>query len=112
MGCHLALEERVAGLICFGYPLVGQNGSVRDEVLLSLDTAVLFVQGSRDKLCPLALLQKTREGMKAASELCEIAGGDHSLNVSASALRKQQATAESLRERIRSSVEEFVQNKH
>ena len=53
VGCHLALEEPVAGVICLGYPLQsGATGAMRDEVLLALRTPILFVQGSRDALCP------------------------------------------------------------
>ncbi len=54
VGCHLALEERVAGVICFGFPLrSGATGALRDEVLVALGTRILLLQGSRDELCPL-----------------------------------------------------------
>src|SRR5438874_10020923 len=33
VGCHVALEETVDGVVCFGYPLQGTSGAVRDEVL-------------------------------------------------------------------------------
>src|SRR5438045_9202429 len=35
IGCHLSLEEPVAGLICFGYPLCrsGDPEKLRDRVL-------------------------------------------------------------------------------
>jgi predicted alpha/beta-hydrolase family hydrolase len=88
IGCHVALEERVAGLICLGYPLKsGSTGALRDQVLLALETPVLFVQGTRDRLCPLDLLGEVRARMKAPSTLLIVDGGDHSLAVSAT-LRK------------------------
>ena len=34
VGCHVALEAKVSGLVCFGYPLRGQNGKLRDRVLV------------------------------------------------------------------------------
>src|SRR6185312_15827285 len=34
VACHLALEQPVAGVICFGFPLLSTSGRRRDEVLL------------------------------------------------------------------------------
>src|SRR5262245_43622799 len=58
VGCHLANERDVSRLVCFGYPLLAQGNPAkrRDEVLLALRTPILFVQGTRDSLCPLPLL--------------------------------------------------------
>jgi hypothetical protein len=83
IGCHVALEESVAGLVCFGYPLqAAGSGKLRDEVLLNLKTPILFVQGTKDPLCPLPLLESVRKRMKARSALHIVEGGDHSLRVS------------------------------
>ena len=50
-----------AALICFGYPLrAAGSGALRDEVLRQLTTPVLFLQGSRDPLCPLPDLETVR----------------------------------------------------
>ncbi|MCC6646515.1 MAG: alpha/beta fold hydrolase [Polyangiaceae bacterium] len=83
VGCHLSLTEPVAGLVCLGYPLVGQGAArpLRDEVLLALTTPVLFVQGTRDALAPLALLEQTIARMRAPAELLIVEGGDHSLEI-------------------------------
>src|SRR5947207_705663 len=68
VGCHVALEEPVAGVVCLGYPLQsGGTGAMRDEVLLALRTPILFVQGSRDVLCPLDKLAAVRARMTAPS---------------------------------------------
>ena len=56
VGCHVALEEPVSGVVCLGYPLRGQRGELRSDVLLALRAPILFVQGSRDALCPLEAL--------------------------------------------------------
>jgi uncharacterized protein len=88
VGCHLAVElaaegnAPIAGLVCFGYPLVaGSSGAVRDEVLLALTTPILFVQGSRDPLCPLDRLAPVRAKMRAPSELHVVEGANHSLEL-------------------------------
>ena len=83
IGCHVALEEKVDALVCFGYPLcaMGDRTKLRDEVLRALITPILFVQGTRDSLCPLDLLERVRPEMKAPNLLHVVEGGDHSFKV-------------------------------
>jgi predicted alpha/beta-hydrolase family hydrolase len=83
IGCHLSLEVEVDGLICLGYPLcaMGDRTRLRDEVLRNLKTPILFVQGTRDPLCPIDLLERVRAEMKAPNFLHLVEGGDHSLEV-------------------------------
>jgi predicted alpha/beta-hydrolase family hydrolase len=93
IGCHVSLEEKVNGLVCLGYPLcaMGDRTKLRDEVLRALTTPILFVQGTRDSLCPLDLLERVRAEMKAPNFLHMVEGGDHSLRVPK---RQLQATGE------------------
>ena len=94
VGCHLACEEMVAAVICLGYPLcgAGDTAKMRDQVLLALATPVLFVQGTRDRLCPLDLLEGTRKRMSAPNDLHVVDGGDHSLVVSKTQLKASAMT--------------------
>lgn len=111
VGCHAALEEpegAIAGLVCLGYPLRGQRGQVRDEVLLALRTPVLFVQGSRDALCPLGLLEAVRARMVAPSALHVVEGGDHSLEVGVRALAARGETQEDVDARALAAIAAFV----
>ena len=83
IGCHVSLEEKVEAIVCFGYPLCGggDRSKLRDKVLRALQTPILFVQGTRDSLCPLDLLESVRTEMKAPTFLHVVEGGDHSLQV-------------------------------
>lgn len=117
IGCHVAVElaqakvpaeQRPAALVCMGYPLVAPGGAVRDQVLLELETPVLFVQGTRDAMCPLDRLASLRERMQAPSELHVVEGGDHSLKASAGALRAQGTTHAEVDQRIFAAIEKFV----
>jgi len=83
IGCHVALEEKVNGVVCLGYPLcaMGDRTKLRDQVLRDLRTPILFVQGTRDPLCPLDLLESVRSKMTAPNFLHVVQGGDHSLLV-------------------------------
>ncbi len=87
VGCHLALEEPVDALVCLGYPLRGARGELRSEVLVALRTPILFVQGTRDPLCPLEALEDVRRRMQAPTALHRVEGGNHSLEVGKRALR-------------------------
>jgi uncharacterized protein len=111
VGCHVALEQpSVRALICFGYPLKspGKQGAVRDEVLLGLRVPILFLQGTRDSLCPVDLLQEVRKKMQAPSTLHLVEGGDHSLNVSAGALRAAGEKQSDSDDRVLAAVAKFL----
>jgi len=96
IGCHVSLEEKLDGLVCLGYPLcaMGDRTKLRDEVLRALTTPILFVQGTRDALCPLDLLERVRGEMKAANFLHVVEGGDHSLRVPKRQLKETGETQE------------------
>src|SRR2546430_7850889 len=84
IGCHLALEEKVAGLICLGYPLCGGGGraKMREKALPQLQKPILFVQGTRDPPFPLQLLGEGRSQIKAPNFPHLVEGGDHTLRLS------------------------------
>jgi predicted alpha/beta-hydrolase family hydrolase len=110
VGCHVALEAQVDGLVCFGYPLRGQNGKLRDEVLLALRTPVLFVQGTRDTLCALPELEDVRQRMTAPSELYVVEGGDHSLEVTKTALKARSSTQAEVELGVIAAVRDFCRS--
>jgi len=66
------------------------------------------VQGTRDRLCPLELLESVRQEMKAENELYIVEGGDHSLQVSKSRLTASAETQNDIDERILEAVRNFV----
>jgi predicted alpha/beta-hydrolase family hydrolase len=108
VGCHLALEEDVDALVCLGYPLVGARGDLRRDVLVALRRPILFVQGSRDRLCPLETLERVRGEMAVRSELHVVAGGDHSLEVGARELRARAETQDGVERAALAAIARFV----
>ena len=110
IGCHISLQERVDGLICFGYPLCGggDRGKRRDEVLRQLTTPIIFVQGTRDPLCPLDLLESVRKQMQAPNDLHLVEGGDHSLLVGKRQLTTAGDTQDAVDDRITQAINEFI----
>jgi predicted alpha/beta-hydrolase family hydrolase len=110
IGCNVSLEEKVDGLICLGYPLcaMGNRTKLRDEVLRALTTPILFVQGTRDALCPLDILERVRAGMKAPNFLHVVEGGDHSLRVPKRQLQAASETQEDIDQQILKAIGKFV----
>jgi predicted alpha/beta-hydrolase family hydrolase len=110
IGCHVSLEEEVDALVCLGYPLcaMGDRAKLRDQILRALPTPILFVQGTRDSLCPLDLLEKVRTEMSVMNELHVVEGADHSLMVAKRHLQATQETQEDVDARILQQIAQFV----
>ena len=110
IGCHVALQEKVDAIVCLGYPLcaAGDRTKLRDEVLRALRTPILFVQGTRDPLCPLDLFENVRAKMKAPNFLHVVEGGDHSLAVAKRQVQATGETQENVDQRILAAIAEFV----
>jgi len=111
VGCHLSLEAGVSGLICLGYPLIAaSNGAVRDEVLVALRTPALFVQGTRDALCPLDHLQRVHGRMTARHELHVVDGGDHSLELAGGRGKSAREAQEASDQAVLGAIRRFVES--
>src|SRR2546423_8003760 len=110
IGCHVALEESVTGLVCLGYPLCGAGDPkrLRDKVLRDLRTPILFVQGTRDPLCPLDLLENVRKEMTAPNFLHVVEGGDHSLLVTKTQLKNAGETQDEVDARVLTAIAQFA----
>lgn len=115
MGCHLATDPEVAAsvqaVVCLGYPLVGtsKKAPLRDEVLVALRKPVLFVQGTRDPLCPLDRLAEVRPRMRAPNELYVVDGGDHSLMVRKGDLARRDTTQDAEDAAALAAIADFVE---
>ena len=110
VGCHVALAEKVEAVICLGYPLCGGGdvSKLRDQALLELTTRALLVQGTRDPLCPLGLLENVRSRMSTPTSIYIVEGGDHSLLVSKMELKAQGIAQETVDLGILGAIEDFV----
>ncbi|MFL6514292.1 MAG: alpha/beta family hydrolase [Chthoniobacterales bacterium] len=110
IGCHVSLAEPVDGIVCLSYPLCGGGdpNKLRDKVLRELTTPILFVQGTRDPLCPLNLLEPVRSVMTAPDQLHVVEGGDHSLLVRKVDLKTTGQTQEEIDGKILEAIRSFV----
>lgn len=110
VGCHLALKEEVSAVVCLGYPLCGGGdpAKLRADVLRELSTPILFVQGTRDWLCPLDVLERVRREMTAPNELHIVEGGDHSLLVTKGQLKAAGETQDEVEDGILTAIRRFL----
>jgi predicted alpha/beta-hydrolase family hydrolase len=71
------------GLLLVGYPLhpAGQPTKLRAEHLVRVACPMLFLEGTRDPLCDLALLRPVLRKLGRRATLHVIDGGDHSFAV-------------------------------
>ncbi|KAF8412133.1 hypothetical protein HHK36_000089 [Tetracentron sinense] len=110
VSCMVACGEEIdaSALVCLGYPLKGMNGAVRDATLLQLTIPIMFVQGSKDGLCPLEKLAAVRKKMKSVNELHVIEGGDHSFKIAKKHLQSNGSTQDESEDEAVIAIAEFV----
>ncbi|XP_057802617.1 uncharacterized protein LOC131017897 [Salvia miltiorrhiza] len=110
VSCMVAGEKDVSAsaVVCLGYPLKGRNGAVRDDTLLQLKVPVMFVQGSKDGLCPLEKLEAVRKKMNSATVLHVIEGGDHSFKISKMHLQSTGSNQEESEQQAVEAIAAFV----
>jgi uncharacterized protein len=110
MGCHASLTTPVSALINLGYPLIAAGGTdkVRDAVLRELATPALFVQGTRDGMCPLERLKPLLDEMGSHTELHVVEDGDHSLEATRTFLKQHEFTQDRVEAEIMRKVADFV----
>lgn len=87
-----------AGLIFLGYPLhpPKQPEKARTEHWPAIHCPALFLQGTRDSLCDLALLKLSLPLLPGPVTLKVIEGGDHSFKVPRSLQRSQASVFEDM----------------
>lgn len=81
-----AAEEplpHVRGIVFFGFPLhpAGRPGTGRANHLAKVTIPLLFLQGTRDRLAELDLIQAVCSGLGSSARLYVIEGADHSFHV-------------------------------
>ncbi|CAM6092638.1 unnamed protein product [Calypogeia fissa] len=110
VGCMVAGQEdsNVAAVVCLGYPLKGMNGKIREETLMELKAPVLFVQGTKDSMCPLEKLEQVRRKIPVQNELYTIEGGDHGFKVGAAALKKSFLTHAEMEQKAADAIQAFL----
>jgi uncharacterized protein len=81
----------VVGLVFFGFPLhpAAKPSIERAQHLAAIRTPMLFVQGTRDEMADVSLIESTVAALGRHAKLHWIHDGDHSLKVPARSGRSQ-----------------------
>ena len=95
------------GIVFFGFPLHarGKSGDERAEHLQDVDSPLLFLQGTRDKLAELSRLEPICRNIGARATLHVVEGGDHSFHV----LKRSGRTDDEVRSELGLAVAGFVE---
>jgi hypothetical protein len=98
--------QGVRGIAFLGFPLhpAGKPGTERGEHLFDVQVPMLFLQGDRDKLAELPLLQPICERLGARATLHLVAGGDHSFHV----LKRSGRTDSEVRDELATALPEWA----
>jgi uncharacterized protein len=99
--------EDCAALVLLGYPLhpAGQPQKLRVEHLERIRVPMLYVQGTRDPLCDMSLLEPALARLQAPVTLHRIEEGDHSFAVP----KRLGRSAQEVWEEIAGVVERWLQ---
>ena len=95
------------GLVFFAFPLhpPGKPGTARARHLNDLDIPMLFLQGTRDKLARLSLLEPACGALGARAQLHIVDGADHSFHV----LQSSGRTNEDVQQELAVATRRFVE---
>lgn len=96
--------DGVKGLVFHGFPLhaPAKKGNERAAHLVDVEIPMLFIQGTRDKLCDLELLAPVLKSLGRRAKLHLVADGDHGFHVTK---RSGRTDAEALRELVDVTVD-------
>ena len=77
------IAARIHGLVFFGFPLhpAGRPGNKRAEHLRRVQVPMLFLQGTRDALADLSLLQPLCDRLAPLATVHAVEGADHSFHM-------------------------------
>jgi len=94
--------EVVKGLVFFGFPLhaIGKPGLKRGEHLKEVTQPMLFLQGTRDSLAKVELIEEVCKGLNNTT-LQFFEGADHSFKVLKRSGKTQEEVIEALANRMR-----------
>jgi len=101
-----AAGEPCDGLVFLGYPLhpAGKPEKMRDEHLVAVQAPMLFLEGTRDPLCDLALLRPVLARLGERASLHIVEGGDHSFGL----LKALQRTPESVHAELVDAIDSWL----
>jgi hypothetical protein len=100
----------VAGLVFVGFPLhpAGKPSIERAEHLARVRIPMLFVQGTRDEMADVTLIESTVGALGAHATLHWVHDGDHSLRVPARSGRDAQQVLDSVYDAIQRWIQALI----
>jgi hypothetical protein len=100
----------IQGLVFFGFPLhpAQKPGIERSEHLRDVGVPLLFLNGTRDKLAQVDLLEPVCQGLGKIATLHLIEGADHGFHVLKRSGRTDEEVMDELADVTRSWIDDLV----
>ena len=100
----------VHGIVFYGFPLhpVQKPGVERSEHLREVGVPLLFLQGTRDKLAPLDLLEPVCQDLLPTTTLHVVEGADHGFHVLKRSGRTDDEVQDELADATRSWIDDLT----
>ena len=104
--------EGVRGLAFLGFPLhpAGKPSSDRARHLADVHVPMLFLQGTRDNLAELSLLEPVVDRLGPSASLHRVEGADHSFHVPARSGRKDSEVMREILDAFANWIEAIISN--
>jgi predicted alpha/beta-hydrolase family hydrolase len=101
----------VAGLVFLGFPLhpAGKPSIERAQHLAQIGIPMLFVQGTRDELADVSLIESTVAALGRRATLLWVPDGDHSFKVPARSQRKPAEVLDAVFDAVHDWVERILE---
>lgn len=109
MTSHIAADtppQSLRGLVYLGFPLhpAGKDGIERAAHLSQIPHPMLFIQGTRDKLATMPLIEGVVSSLGEHARMHVVQGGDHSFAV----LKRSGRTPEAVIDEITAAIAGFI----
>jgi predicted alpha/beta-hydrolase family hydrolase len=103
----------VVGLVFLGFPLhpAGKPSIERAQHLAAIKIPMLFVQGTRDEMADVSLIESTVGALGRHATLHWVQDGDHSLRVPARSGRDPQQVLSGVFDAIERWVEDVIEGR-
>lgn len=104
------LLNDISGIVFIGFPLHApdQPSDARAEHLYQVQQPMLFLQGTKDKLADLTLLQPVINKLGTSASLCIVEGADHSFHLPKSSGKTDDEVMKELARKVKTWADEIT----